>query len=276
MSYSSKPRARFDEDHLCVLDIETISGEEMEDGGFPPWPLHTPVVASLLTADLNREGQWVFDLENIRFGECEEALYRIDERLDGRSCVSYNGRGFDLPVLMLTAQKARIFDVPSLRAAALEPRFVGGKHYDLADRVSGFGAARGASLERLCDALGIPVKLGVDGSDVGKLYDRGDIDAIEQYCSGDVAATLLVTAHQRAMETGNPGYHASLTWQFARWAEDQCLDHLMPYAEVRDSQELQRLSLLGQLEAAQQSARLNAEWREQREIDASFGDVTTY
>ena len=84
-----RPRVQFDKRSLCVLDIETISGEPMEDGGFPPWCLHTPVVASLLTADLDRHGEWAFDLENVRFTDNHDALDRIDDLLQGRACITF-------------------------------------------------------------------------------------------------------------------------------------------------------------------------------------------
>jgi hypothetical protein len=271
-----RPRAVFNENSLCVLDIETICGEETEDGSFPPWCLHTPVVACLLTAGRDTHGEWAFDLESVRFSDAEEALYRIDDLLRGASCVTFNGRGFDLPVLMLTAQKTRLFDLPSLTAAATEPRYWSARHYDLADKVSAYGAARGASLERLCGALSIPVKQCAHGSEVGALYDQGDLESIETYCSTDCCATLAAYAYQRAMETGDPGYHASLTWQFARWCEQQCIDDLAPYAEVHDRQGLQQLSLLGQLDASLENARLDADLRQRRAVDASFGEVTHY
>lgn len=271
-----RPRAIFNENRLCVLDIETICGEEMADNSFPPWCLHTPIVASLLTAVRDSYGEWAFDLESVRFSDADEALYRIDDLLRGTSCVTFNGIAFDLPVLMLTAQKARLFNLPSLTAAATEPRYWSARHYDLALKVSGYGAARGASLLRLCEALGIVVKRDTHGSEVGALFDSGNVQAIENYCETDVCATLLAYAYQRAMETGDPGYHASLTWQFARWAEQQFLDHLAPYAEVRDRQALQQLSLLGQLDGSLENARLNAELREKQAVDASFGEVTHY
>ena len=62
---------------MVALDIETVSGEEMEDGGFPPWPTHMPVVASLLTADRDAYGEWQFAMQSVRFGEDEEALERV-------------------------------------------------------------------------------------------------------------------------------------------------------------------------------------------------------
>lgn len=266
-----------------------MSSETPEDGSFPPWPTHTPVVSSMLTADLDNEGRWAFDLESVTLGtEIEYALERIDSTLKGRSAVTFNGRGFDLPTLMLTAQKARAFDLPNLTAAATENRFWSARHYDLADKISGYGAARGASLARLCEALQIPVKEEAHGSDVGALYARGDLAGITRYCETDVAATLLAYANQRAMETGDKGYHASLTWQFARWAgalssaspearpDGRSFGHLAPYAVVDDDYDLQRLSLLGQIDAHIEAARVDAERQRQNAIDAEFNAPVLY
>lgn len=272
-----KQRARFDEDHLAVLDIETISGEEMPDGGFPPWPTHTPIVCSILTASRDRHGEWTFNLESVCFNESQAPLQRIDALLAGRSCVTFNGRGFDLPVLALTAQKARWFNLPALMAAATEPRFHSAKHFDLADRISGYGGARGASLERLCKELGIAAKVDVHGSEVGKLYDEGRISEIANYCEGDVCSTLLLYAHQRALEMGDEGYFASLTAQFARWVHTQ-LDawHLHAFAEIAELDVLLSVSLMGQIDAARTNAKADADLREKRRIDASFGEPVHY
>lgn len=285
-----RSRPQLDEDHIVVIDIETISSETQEDGSFPPWPTHTPIVVSLLTADRDKEGCWTFDLQSVAIAETEveDALELVDDALEGRSVVTYNGRGFDLPVLMLTAQKVRAFDLPHLTVAANENRYWSAKHYDLADKVSGYGAARGASLERLSSALGIPVKQATHGSDVASLHARGDINSILDYCDTDVCATLLAYAYQRAMETGDESYHASLTWQFAGWAAQKCLTaarpgteersfmHLAPYATLPNGAELQRLSLLTQLEAHFELARADARERERQAIEAEFGDPVPY
>lgn len=269
-------RSQFNERSVCVLDIETISSEQMEDGSFPPWPTHTCVVASILTADLDHHGEWAFALESIRFEEDPRALERIDELLRGRSAISMNGRGFDFPVLLLHAQRVRKFRLHALTAAATEPRFWSARHYDLADKFSQFGAARGASLERLCSALGIPAKLAAHGNEVGELHDRGKIRLIEQYCEQDVASTLLAFAHFRAIESGNPTYHAALTFQFIRWVQQQGEDHLLPYACVKNPEDLLQLSLLGQLDAAFDIAQVNADCRAKQALDATFGEATHY
>lgn len=274
MSYQH--RARFEHEHLAVLDIETTSGEEMPDGGFPPWCTHSPIVCSVLTADRGRDGLWTFGLESIRFNEDAEPLKRIDELLTARSCVTYNGSGFDLPVLALTAQKARCLDLPALRAAATEPRYHGAKHCDLADRISGFGRARGASLERLCSELAIPAKQDVHGDQVGKLYDEGRVDEIVAYCESDCAATLMLAAHRIAFERGDEGYFASLTSQFIRWILNDGREHLQPFAKVDRLDVLLSSSLNGQIDAARVNAKAEADWQEQRRIDDSFADTTHY
>lgn len=271
-----QPRPVFDDRHLACVDIETISGEEMEDGGFPPWPTHTPVCASILTADLDAHGIWHFTIETVRFGEDEEPLERIDELLCGRACVSYNGRGFDLPVLMLTAQATRNFSLPALTAAATESRYASARHVDLADKYANYGAARGASLARLCEAVGVAAKVTAHGDEVGALYDEGRIDEIVEYCEGDVASTLLLFAHCRAMEKGDAGYHASLVWQLIRWINDRELEHLKPFTEVERLDDLLRQSLIGQLDAALDNARIDADLRARRELDASFSEAISY
>ena len=268
--YNQRLRTKFDEKSVCVLDIETISSEPMEDGSFPPWPTHLPVCASLLCADLNHHGEWAFALETVRFSDVPAALARINKILRARCTISVNGRGFDFPVLLLAAQKARIYSLHAITAAATEPRYWSAKHYDLADKFSQYGAARGASLERLCSALAIPAKLEAHGSEVGELFAAGEIDTIAAYCEQDVVSTLLTFAHWRAIETCNPAYHAALTFQFTRWVRQQDGDHLRPFASIKKPEELLRLSLLGQLDAACDNAQLNADVRAKRALDASF------
>lgn len=266
---------QFEDRHIAVLDIEAIGAEQPEDGSFPPWPTFTPILASVLQADRNSYGEWSFNLETVRFCEDEQPFGRLDELLRARGLVSFNGAGFDLPVLLLNAQKARCFQLPALTAAASQPKW-GNVHFDLAQRCSNFGAARGGTLEQLCSALLIPVKIEAHGDQVADLYDRGEIDAIEAYCSTDVAATLMLYAHQRAMETGDPLYHAALTTQFVRWAQQDGRDCLRPFTEVEQLDRLLPISLLGQIAAAEQVAGMNAEWRDKQALDASFGEAVHY
>jgi len=261
---------------LACVDIETISGEEIEDGAFPPWPSHTPLCASILTADFDAHGIWHFAIETVRFGEDEAPLERIDELLRGRAAITYNGRAFDFPVLMLAAQATRTFNLPALTAAATESRYVSARHVDLADKYSYYGAARGASLASLCEALGVPAKVAAHGSEVGQMYDEGRIDEIVEYCEGDVCNNLHLFANYRAMEKNDASYHASLVWQFSRWVHDQELEHLKPFADVEMLDDLLSQSMIGQIDAALHNAQQDAALTAKRKLDASFGEATTY
>lgn len=271
-----QPKALFNDKGVVVIDIETVSGEEMPDGGFPPWCTHRPVVLSALTCDLDKFGEWQFELTSILFGDDREPFEKLERLLEGRACVTANGAGFDLPVLMLAAQSSRNFCLPALTAAATESRPVSAKHYDLLAKYSNNGAARGCSLAMLCDALGIKSKLTAHGDEVANLYKEGKVETIVQYCEGDVLSTAFLLAYYRAMEKGDVYYHASLTSQLARWIQVQGHEHLLPFAEVEDLTGLLRLSLIHQLDAATRQGEIAAAVQAKRELDASFGEITHY
>ena len=106
--------------------------------------------------------------------------------------------------------------------------------------------------------------------------DLGEIDRIEDYCSTDVAATLMLYAHQRAMETGDPLTHASLITQFVRWAQQDGRKCLRPFTDFPDLSKLLPISLLGQIAAAEEVAAMNSEWRDKKALDASFNEAVSY
>ena len=128
----------------------------------------------------------------------------------------------------------------------------------------------------LCESLGIAAKVTAHGSEVGELYDEGKVDEICSYCEGDVLSTGLAMANYRAMEKGDPSYHASLTSQLVRWIHVQGHDHLMPFAEIADLGGLLRLSLVGQIDAARRHAELNIDLQAKRALDASFSETIHY
>ncbi len=65
-------------------------------------------------------------------------------------------------------------------------------------------------------------------------------------------------------------------WQFVRWINDQELEHLKPFTEVERLDDLLRQSLIGQLDAALDNARIDADLRARRELDASFSEAISY
>ena len=231
---------------LCVLDIETIA-PEAPDGGFPPWPVHRPVVASMLVADQAPFGQWTFAVESVTFDDVPAAMSRIDELLAGRRALTYNGKGFDLPVLMMSAARASAYSCRNLTDAWASNRF-SGSHIDLADLVTGYGSAPRTSLELLCESVGVPVKTNGHGSDVAAMLQEHGIEAVRKYCEEDVVSTLLLFAMVQGLRSNDPAYVASLTGDLADWVEDAGLEHLSAFRKLPGKAALERVRLLHRVE----------------------------
>jgi 3'-5' exonuclease len=222
-------------EHVAVLDIETIvPGPTREGGGFPKWPLHRPIVASLLTARENSYGQWDFSLDNIIMEDGgERAFYAaIDELLPEQvTLVTANGRGFDVPNLALGAMAAKQFDTANLSRQFRANRY-GAVHADICDLYSGYGGAPKPSLSEICGVLGIPVKMDTHGSEVADLVAAGELDRVVRYCASDVAATYVAWLHYAAFRDGDEHQLAEPLACFARWIKNNDdLAHLLPIAQ---------------------------------------------
>lgn len=113
---------------------------------------------------------------------------------------TFNGRRFDLPVLVMRALK-HVVPLPWMfRDGAFLTRYKERPHLDVADAIALFGASRDhTSLDNLARLIGLPGKVGVDGS-VGEMYERGEIDRIANYCLADVAQTALLMLRWKAVQ----------------------------------------------------------------------------
>jgi predicted PolB exonuclease-like 3'-5' exonuclease len=110
--------------------------------------------------------------------------------------VTWNGRGFDIPVLLWRSLRWRIA-APAWfrRVSGVESygyRFAPDWHLDLMDVMTGYGAARRVSLDAAARAVGAPGKLGTDGGDVGAMIAAGRLAEVRAYCELDVLNTYLV------------------------------------------------------------------------------------
>lgn len=244
---------------LAVIDIETIA-PATEDNSFPPWPTHRPVVASVLTADRQRYGQWQFELESVTFEDRPEAIERVSHLLERRTVIGFNTRGFDLPALAVEAMRQCRFSCSGLSLVWRANRYTG-NHIDLLDVISSFGGARGANLAMLCGELGIPCKIDAHGSEVGEMVASGKLDAVTHYCESDVAATICLAGMVLALRYDEPTY-AGLISQFGTWVRERGLIHLAPFERLEGHAELDRLSLLGIVDEgiAALEHRLNLRW----------------
>ncbi|MBM80631.1 MAG: 3'-5' exonuclease [Planctomycetaceae bacterium] len=119
--------------------------------------------------------------------------------------VTFNGRGYDLPVLELAAYRYG-FSVPAwfnVEARSYEQtrnRYNIDAHIDLLDLFSNYGAMRvNGGLNLLANIIGKPGKTGIDGSQVQDMYDAGKVSEINDYCRCDVLDTYFVFLRSRVM-----------------------------------------------------------------------------
>lgn len=118
------------------------------------------------------------------------------------SLVDFNGRGFDLPLLALSAFRfgiscPRYFGDPD--RWGFRYRFTA-KHIDLMEWMTEYGAFRlTGGLNLLAKILGKPGKMGTSGGDVAALYAEGKVQEINDYCLHDVLDTYFVFLRTRLL-----------------------------------------------------------------------------
>ena len=114
--------------------------------------------------------------------------------------VSWNGGGFDLPVLHYRALKHGVQAPRYWEQGDSDREFrfnnylsrFHWRHVDLMDVLAGFQPRARASLDQTAVLLGYPGKLGMSGDKVWDRYLEGGIGDIRDYCETDVINTWLV------------------------------------------------------------------------------------
>ena len=169
----------------------------VQSGGsdFLPPHLHRVVVISCVLR--NDDGLRVFSLGEPQDTEAA-AIQRFFDGMEKYvpQLVSWNGRSFDLPVLvsrgMINAVRAACFWETGGEAKFNNyvNRFHD-RHVDLMDVLSIYGG-RGSPLDELARLAGFPGKLGVGGGAVWDSYRAGRLEAIRNYCEADTLNTYLL------------------------------------------------------------------------------------
>lgn len=114
--------------------------------------------------------------------------------------ISWNGGGFDLPVLHyrglihgITAE--RYWEMGEGDRDFKFNNYISRyhtRHLDLMDLLALYQPRANAPLDELAKLCGFPGKLGMDGSAVWDAYCQGRIDEIRDYCETDVVNTYLM------------------------------------------------------------------------------------
>ncbi|HJV73777.1 MAG TPA: 3'-5' exonuclease [Noviherbaspirillum sp.] len=122
--------------------------------------------------------------------------------------VSWNGGGFDLPVLHYRAMingvaASRYWETGDEDRDFKWNNYLSRyhtRHLDLMDLLALYTGRANAPLDDLAKLCGFPGKLGVDGSQVWTLFQEGRLNEIRDYCETDVVNTYLVYCRFQLMK----------------------------------------------------------------------------
>ncbi|MCI0469741.1 MAG: ribonuclease H-like domain-containing protein [Nitrospirae bacterium] len=131
----------------------------------------------------------LFEEDNIRFESATEK--NIIEKFwaiikSYNQFITFNGRGFDCPFIMIRSAAKRIKPIRELM-----PNRYGDTHIDLMDQFTFYGAFKRFSLDMLCKGFNIksPKSDGITGCEVKDAFNAGRYVDIARYCAGDLRAT---------------------------------------------------------------------------------------
>jgi 3'-5' exonuclease len=186
-------------DDAGVAQAMFAKQRQFKQNDFLPPPQQRIVAISVLLR--SRDSLRIFSLGDEQAPE-RELVLRFFDGLERYSptLVSWNGSGFDLPVLNYRALRHGInahhyWEVGEGDREFRYNNYLGRyhwRHIDLMDVLAGYGASGRASLELAAQLIGLPGKLGIGGSQVWPAYRRGEIAAIRDYCEIDVLNTYLI------------------------------------------------------------------------------------
>jgi predicted PolB exonuclease-like 3'-5' exonuclease len=166
---------------------------------FLPPHLQRIVVISCVARD--DEGVKIFSIaeperdEKAIIGRFFDAIERKTPQL-----VSWNGKGFDIPVLNHRALIhgvccARFWEAGDEDQSFRYNNYINRyqtRHLDLMDQLAMFNGRNFAPIDELAQLAGLPGKIGVGGADVWPSYREGKIQLIRDYCEVDVLNTFLL------------------------------------------------------------------------------------
>lgn len=138
-----------------------------------------------------------------------QSFYRTIEKYTPQ-LVSWNGGGFDLPVLHYRAlvhgiAAPRYWDMGEDDREFKWNNYLSRyhtRHTDLMDLLALYQPRANAPLDALAKLCGFPGKLGMDGGQVWEAYRAGELEAIRNYCETDVVNTYLLYCRFQMMRGG--------------------------------------------------------------------------
>ncbi len=152
--------------------------------------LNTETEGSLVLFNSDQKEEWEVEEKNIKYkGESEKEILKLFWSFIVKTdkVITFNGRNFDIPFLMLRSAMLQV--KPSINL--IHNRYNITKHIDLLDQFTFYGISRKFNLDFYCHAFGItsPKSKGVSGMEIKEMYKAGKVKNIAVYCGEDIKAT---------------------------------------------------------------------------------------
>ncbi len=190
-----------------VLDLETIKDpeiyklwekRELDKGNditqkFPPPITHQIIALSCALIKPNYE----IDLISAEYVKEKDEATIIESfsnivQENKTHLISWNGRRFDLPVIVYRSLKYGIPLEWYYENSSYRYRYTTEGHCDLADYITDYYASEVPNLDFVAKLIGLPGKTDISGADVQKMFEDGQIENIASYCTSDILQTYLV------------------------------------------------------------------------------------
>jgi predicted PolB exonuclease-like 3'-5' exonuclease len=201
-----------------VPDAEVYAlemAERREAGRSEFMPLHLQRVLVISVVFRNAEGLRVHSFVDrgsdgrSQEGKIIQTFFGTVER-HVPQLVSWNGGGFDLPVLHYRGLRHGVvadkyWDLGEDDREFKFNNYIGRyhqRHLDLMDLLSMYQPRASAPLDAMAKLCGFPGKLGMDGSAVYQAFLDGKLEDIRRYCETDVMNTYLLYCRFQKMRGG--------------------------------------------------------------------------
>ncbi|MFZ5833193.1 MAG: 3'-5' exonuclease [Planctomycetota bacterium] len=177
------------------------------ESDFIPYTFQVPVSVAVAKVDAGYRLLDVVVLDDPQFRPhvITEYFWRGWEKYKQPTLVSFNGRGFDLPLLELAAFRYGV-SVPHWFPAGVKGfdqprnRYNISAHIDLCELLTNFGSTRfTGGLNLAANLLGKPGKMDVQGDMVQDMFEAGQLGEINDYCRCDVLDTYFVFLRTRVL-----------------------------------------------------------------------------
>lgn len=186
-----------DDDVLAAAQL--LRRQKTGGSDFLPLHLQRVVAISVVLRSQDRLAVWSIGTEDSTEAELIQRFYDGLEKYTP-TLVSWNGGGFDLPVMHYRAMlhnvvAARYWETGESDSAFRWNNYLNryhDRHTDLMDVLAMFQGRAVAPLDDVATLLGYPGKMGMSGSKVWDAYKAGQLKAIRDYCETDVLNTYLV------------------------------------------------------------------------------------